>query len=200
MLQFTTIARGSDGLVLGADTETTNATGDLEKTKATAKNLLKKLSGQGANLSEALTVESSTSSFHILNEGGVLFLTMCDPSCASQVAFSYLEAVAKEFLHQHGQQVDSAKRPYYFIKFDVTLQKLKKQFNVVQYGNVAPPRNSTPERKTFRDVMGYGDGPLQHGKRSSSSANGNTDVVIAIAAGGFALLVMIIVIIVAFSA
>jgi hypothetical protein len=189
MLQFTTIARASDGLILGADTETSQASGDLERVKATAKNLLKKLSGQGPNLPEALTVEAASSNFHILTEGGVLFLTMCDPSSPTLVAFAYLERVAEEFLRQHAQQVDAAKRPYYFIKFDMTLQKLKKSFSASNsFGSAPAPRNNNPVRKSFREVMGYGPAP----KGQQAGGSGQTsDLTIALVAGGIGLVVVI---------
>jgi hypothetical protein len=186
MLQLTTIARASDGLVLGADTDT-GVGPELERTKATAKNLLKKLSGQGPNLPEALSVESAHSNFHILNEGGVLFLTMSDASSPSMTAFAYLEAVAKEFLHQHGQQIDMAKRPYYFIKFDTTLQKLKRQFTSYQYGNAPQPRNANFEKKSFRDIMGYGPAP----RGSSGSQTASNDMTVAIVIGAIALVAVI---------
>jgi vesicle transport protein SEC22 len=190
MLQFTTIARASDGLVLGADTESSQQGPELERVKATAKNLLKKLSGQGHNLAEALTVEASSNNFHILNEGGVLFLTMCDPSSPSQTAFAYLESIAKDFLHQHGQQVDAAKRPYYFIKFDMTLQRTKKQFSSYQYGNAPAPRNTAPEKKSFRDIMGYGPAP----KSQASGTVAGNDMAIAVIAAVVALVVIIAVV------
>jgi len=192
MLQFTTIARASDGLILGADTdESQNNTGDLERVKATAKNLLKRLSGQGPNLPEALTVEAASSNFHVLTEGGVLFLTMCDPSSPTLTAFAYLEKVAEEFLRQHGQQVSGVKRPYYFIKFDMTLQKLKRSFAVGFGGNAPQPRNNAPVRKTFREVMGYG--PVPKGQQAGGSSQ-NGDMTIALVAGGVGLIVVIAII------
>lgn len=202
MLQFTTIARGSDGLVLAADTDANGTQNtELERVKATAKNLLKKLSGQGPNLAEALTVESSSGNFHILNEGGVLFLTLCDPSSPSQTAIAYLEAVSRDFLHQHGQQVSAAKRPYYFIKFDMTLQKLKKQFGA-QYGAPPQPRNQHVERRAFRDIMGYGAAPKAGAAGTSGTSGGagsaGSDMTIAIVAGGVGLVVVVTVLVVIF--
>jgi hypothetical protein len=190
MLQFTTIARASDGLILGADTATSQGgSDDLERVKATAKNLLKKLSGQGPNLPEALTVEAASSNFHILTEGGVLFLTMCDPSSPSLASFAYLEKVAEEFLRQHGQQVDQAKRPYYFIKFDMTLQKIKRTFSASSsFGGNANPRNNAPVRKSFREVMGYG--PLPKGQQAGGAGK-SSDMTIALVAGGIGLIVVV---------
>lgn len=190
MLQFTTIARAADGLILAADTET--STSDLERSKATAKNLLKKLSSNAAAQPVAMAVEAAAATYYILNEGGVFFLTMCDPSSPAVATIAYLEDVAQEFLDAHGQQVDAAKRPYSFIKFDLALPRIKKRHVAAPYGRTPTARNGGDiTRRTFRDVMGYGDAP----KKSAQTSGGTSDTTVAIIAGGVAFAVLVVVVV-----
>jgi hypothetical protein len=193
MLCFTVIARRSDGLALAADTETNNV-GEMERHKMTAKNVLKKLASN-TNVPPLMSIETASHHFHVLTEGSVFFLTMCEPSCSPNLAFSYLEDSAKEFLAQYGAQVDTAKRPYCFIKFDLFLQKTKKIFvsSAVSGPRTVAPRPGRPDvvRRPFRDVMGYGDAPSTARKVGSSSGT-DTSTMAAIAAIAFAILLVIL--------
>lgn len=50
-------------------------------------------------------------------EGRVCYLTMCDRSYPKKLAFQYLEDLANEFERVNGNQIETAARPYAFIKF-----------------------------------------------------------------------------------
>lgn len=50
-------------------------------------------------------------------EGRVCYLTMCDRSYPKKLAFQYLEDLKNEFEHVNGSQIETAARPYAFIKF-----------------------------------------------------------------------------------
>lgn len=193
MLHFTQIARQSDALALAADTESGgNTDPNIEKNKVAAKNLLRRLSSNSTNPSQqmggynpaipqgggpgappvCLTVEASSYNYHILIEGGVLFLTLCDASSPANHAYAYLADVSREFLQQYGNNIDSYTRPYACIKFDSYLQKTKKVFgNSHARGTaMAMPgggKYPVPVKRLYREVMGIADPSGNNGPSSS---------------------------------
>lgn len=50
-------------------------------------------------------------------EGRVCYLTMCDRAYPKKLAFQYLEELRNEFERVNGSQIETAARPYAFIKF-----------------------------------------------------------------------------------
>ena len=50
-------------------------------------------------------------------EGCVCYLTMCDRAYPKKLAFQYLEDLKNEFERVNGSQIETAARPYAFIKF-----------------------------------------------------------------------------------
>jgi hypothetical protein len=58
-------------------------------------------------------------------EGSVCYLTMCDRSYPKKLAFQYLEDLKYEFERVNGAQIETAARPYAFIKFGKFLFLLK---------------------------------------------------------------------------
>jgi vesicle transport protein SEC22 len=209
MLHFTLIARQSDALALSADTENSGGA-DLERNKVTAKNILRKLAandrqggGSGASQPPLLTVESQSYAYHILSDGGVLFLTMCDTSAPSALAFAYLEDVAREFLQQYGTQIATATRPYSFIKFDLYLQKTKKVFSSATSGRSAAALQRSgrplPIKKSFREIMGHLDAQAPGGQGGSTSIAGNAkggdNTLIFVGFGAAALFIVIVVVV-----
>lgn len=50
-------------------------------------------------------------------EGRVCYLTMCDRAYPKKLAFQYLEDLKNEFERVNGAQIETAARPYAFIKF-----------------------------------------------------------------------------------
>ena len=55
-------------------------------------------------------------------------MTLTDKQYPRKLAFQYLDELSKEFSSLYGNQVDSATRPYAFIKFDTFIQKTKKLY------------------------------------------------------------------------
>jgi vesicle transport protein SEC22 len=55
--------------------------------------------------------------FHYIVEGGICYLTLADKGYPKKLAYEYLEELQKEFSRLYGSQVDTAARPYAFIKF-----------------------------------------------------------------------------------
>lgn len=58
-------------------------------------------------------------------EGHVCYLTMCDRSYPKKLAFQYLEDLRNEFERVNGSQIETAARPYAFIKFGEILVPLE---------------------------------------------------------------------------
>ena len=84
--------------------------------------LFKKLSAQRPAAPERLSAEAGSHTFHVLNQGGVCFLTLAEKSYPKKLAYQYLEELSSEFNRLYGgQQIDSVSRPYAFIKFGVCL-------------------------------------------------------------------------------
>ncbi|KAI8544738.1 hypothetical protein RHMOL_Rhmol08G0318300 [Rhododendron molle] len=61
-------------------------------------------------------------------EGRVCYLTMCDRAYPKKLAFQYLEDLKNEFERVNGSQIETAARPYAFIKFDTFIQKTRKLY------------------------------------------------------------------------
>uniref|UniRef100_A0A453M0X3 Longin domain-containing protein n=1 Tax=Aegilops tauschii subsp. strangulata TaxID=200361 RepID=A0A453M0X3_AEGTS len=57
-------------------------------------------------------------------EGRVCYLTMCDRSYPKKLAFQYLEDLKNEFERVNGSQIETAARPYAFIKFGMIFKSL----------------------------------------------------------------------------
>ena len=55
--------------------------------------------------------------FSYIIEGRVCYLTMCDRSYPKKLAFQYLEDLKNEFERVNGPNIETAARPYAFIKF-----------------------------------------------------------------------------------
>lgn len=54
-------------------------------------------------------------------EGRVCYLTMCDRAYPKKLAFQYLEDLKNEFERVNGTQIETAARPYAFIKFGMSI-------------------------------------------------------------------------------
>ncbi|KAK1575399.1 hypothetical protein Q3G72_005142 [Acer saccharum] len=71
------------------------------------------------NLSKAHNEASRIYGYII--EGRLSYLTMCDCAYLKKLAFQYLEDLKIEFEHVNGAQIETAARPYAFIKFALVL-------------------------------------------------------------------------------
>jgi len=125
MPKLTLLSRISDGLPLAASMEDEKDHRELDGYKAQAKKLLKTMSnGAPARVS----VESGGSVFHYINQDGVCYMCLTEKSYPKRLAFNYLEELLKEFNTKFRDDVESASRPYAFIKFDTFIQRTKKLY------------------------------------------------------------------------
>ena len=97
---------------------------------------------------EYVTVDSGDYfSFHYVLSGGVCFLTLTERAYPKRLAFDYLDELKREFFQVYGTQLQSASRPYEFIRFDTFIQKTKKV-----YSDSRTQRNLDKLQTELRDV------------------------------------------------
>lgn len=124
------IARVSDGLPLAEGLEhfrELNNGSDFEFYKQKAKLLFNKLSlGEPGPSRMSLRIEPYC--FHYILEDGVCYITLCDQSYPRKLAFHYLEDLQREFGKLDRSKIETASKPYAFIKFDVVIQRIRKLY------------------------------------------------------------------------
>ncbi|OEL29793.1 25.3 kDa vesicle transport protein, partial [Dichanthelium oligosanthes] len=124
---LTMIARATDGLPLSEGLDDGRDMKDADFYKQQAKQLFKNLS-KGQYEASRMSIETGPYLFHYTIEGRVCYLTLCDRSYPKKLAFQYLEDLRNEFERANGSQIETAARPYAFIKFDAFIQKTKKLY------------------------------------------------------------------------
>ncbi|CAL5361116.1 unnamed protein product [Camellia sinensis] len=105
MVKLTMIARVTDGLPLAEGLDDGRDLQDAEFYKQQVKALFKNLS-RGHNEASRMSIETGP----------------------YKLAFQYLEDLKTEFERVNGTQIETAARPYAFIKFDTFIQKTKKLY------------------------------------------------------------------------
>ncbi|XP_031500902.1 25.3 kDa vesicle transport protein [Nymphaea colorata] len=127
MVKLTMLARVTDGLPLAEGLDDGRDVNNVELYKQQAKSLFKNLSNSQHDPSR-MSIETGPYVFHYIIEGRVCYLTMCDRSYPKKLAFQYLEDLKNEFEKVNGSQIETAARPYAFIKFDAFIQKTRKLY------------------------------------------------------------------------
>ena len=64
-----------------------------------------------------LSVDAGPFMFHYLTEEGVCYLVLADKGYPKKLAYQYLEELQRECSRLYGPQINTAARPYAFIKF-----------------------------------------------------------------------------------
>ncbi|OWM68423.1 hypothetical protein CDL15_Pgr004905 [Punica granatum] len=152
MVKITMIARVTDGLPLAEGLDDGRDVNDAEFYKQQVKALFKNLS-KGQN---------EPSRIYII-EGRVCYLTMCDRAYPKKLAFQYLEDLKNEFERVNGAQIETAARPYAFIKFDTFIQKTKKLYQDTRtQRNIAKLNDELYEvhqimTRNVQEVLGVGE-------------------------------------------
>jgi len=137
---LTYAARVSDGLPLVASyapamMASSAGSSASNEHKEQAKMILRGLSSSGS--AAKCSIETSNRKvFHYLLRENMCFLTLCEASYPKRLAFLYLEEIGDGFVQEltkeYGDRwrsaVDTAARPYQFIKFDPYIQKKQREF------------------------------------------------------------------------
>ena len=71
----------------------------------------------GSHQNSRLSVDAGPFMFHYLTEDGVCYLCLADKGYPKKLAYQYLEELQREFSRLYGPQINTATRPYAFIKF-----------------------------------------------------------------------------------
>nr|GMC77412.1 25.3 kDa vesicle transport protein [Ipomoea batatas] len=162
MVKLTMIARIVDGLPLAEGLDDGRDIPDADFYKQQVKSLFKNLA-TGHNEPSRMSIETGPYMFHYVIEGRVCYLTMCDRSYPKKLAFQYLEDLKNEFERVNGSQIETAARPYAFIKFDTFIQKTKKLYQDTRtQRNVAKLNDELYEvhqimTRNVQEVLGVGE-------------------------------------------
>lgn len=160
MVRMVLIARVIDGLPLVASMEDEVTDQDLGNYKNQAKILCKRLND---NSPARCTIDTGPMCFHYIIEMGVCYLVLCDKAYPKKLAFAFLEELQKEFWGEYGHEVGTAARPYAFIKFDTTIQRLKRQYMDTRANRNLDKLNSELQdvqrimTQNIQDVLGRGE-------------------------------------------
>ncbi|GER53590.1 synaptobrevin family protein [Striga asiatica] len=196
MVKVTMIARVTDGLPLAEGLDDGRDVPDSDFYKQQVKSLFKNLS-RGQNEPSRMSVETGPYIFHVLpaakyntrlmtfklslcdehvfhtSFGRVCYLTMCDRAYPKKLAFQYLEDLKNEFERAYGNQIETAARPYAFIKFDTFIQKTKKLYQDTRtQRNISKLNDELYEvhqimTRNVQEVLGVGE-KLDHVSQMSS--------------------------------
>mmetsp|Transcript_29095 Transcript_29095/g.93795 ORF Transcript_29095/g.93795 Transcript_29095/m.93795 type:complete len:215 (+) Transcript_29095:26-670(+) len=171
MPKLTLIARVVDGLPLAASMEEEKDHRELDAYKSQAKRIVKQLNAASP---QRMTIEAGANNFHYINSDGVCFLCLTERAYPKRLAFNYLDDLYKEFMAKFRSDIESASRPYAFIKFDTFIQKTKKL-----YVDTRAPRNLSKLNddltdltkimtQNIQDVLGRGEMIDSVAKKSTS--------------------------------
>ncbi|KAH6757708.1 Synaptobrevin family protein [Perilla frutescens var. hirtella] len=172
MVKLTMIARAIDGLPLVEGLDDGRDVPDVDFYKQQVKALFKNLS-RGQNEPSRMSVETGQYIFHYIIEERVCYLTMCDRAYPKKLAFQYLEDLKNEFERAYGNQIETAARPYAFIKFDTFIQKTKKLYqDTTSQRNIAKLNDELYEvhqimTRNVQEVLGVGEKLEQVSQMSS---------------------------------
>jgi len=117
---------------------------DMEFYRTQAKQIFKTMNRKSA---ARMTIESGGYYFAYIIESDVCYLTLCEKSYPKKLAFTFLEELQKEFDTSFISEVQAAKRPYAFIKFDTFIQKTKKL-----YLDTRSQRNMSKVQEDLADI------------------------------------------------
>lgn len=125
LILFAFVVRVRDGLPLSASTDFEHNR-ELQERKQQLRTVSKAL----ARYSNRGTVKGQQLNIYFMSSEGVSYMTVCHCSLPVARAFCFLEDLRWEFTACFSSSVVSlAARPYPFLEFDSTIQKLKQQYN-----------------------------------------------------------------------
>ena len=180
---LTSIARATDALILVASISHsgshTQESESMDMYKSQAKLVLKKLNSRSV---AKCSIESGSCVFHYVINSGVIYITLTEKSYPKRLAFLYLDEVCDGFIMEltkdYGDnwidQINTAARPYQFIKFDKFIQRKQKEYvDPSSRGNSNKLNEDLADiqsimKKNIQEVLNRGD-KLDHVSRVSDS-------------------------------
>lgn len=170
-MEITWVARLTDGLIF---CESWGTNPSMNEFKAQARQLLKRF-GRGYNTQLKCTIDSTgTMAFHYVIDNGVVFMTLCQKSYNKKLAFIFLEELARDFHEElklefgthstdYRSVIETIEKPYYFIKFDRSIQKKKHEFKDPTSGRALQKLNESLSevtsimRQNVEDILQRGE-------------------------------------------
>jgi len=134
---LTFVARLSDGLPLVANTAPDFSQGVTQEHKNQAKDILRGLGGTASSSAKMSIDTTNNLVFHYLVRDSLCYLALTERTYPKRLAFLYLEEIADAFLeslaNDHGDPgwrdaISTTARPYAFIKFDLVIQRRRRDF------------------------------------------------------------------------
>ncbi|CAJ1082127.1 vesicle-trafficking protein SEC22c [Xyrichtys novacula] len=125
LILFAFVVRVRDGLPLSASTDFEHNR-ELQERKQQLRTISKAL----ARVPDRGSIKGQELNIHFISSEGVSYMTVCHCSLPVAKAFCFLEDLRWEFTACFDSNVVAlAARPYPFLEFDGTIQKLKQQYN-----------------------------------------------------------------------
>ncbi|XP_068604243.1 vesicle-trafficking protein SEC22c [Brachionichthys hirsutus] len=176
LILFAFVVRVRDGLPLSASTDFQHSR-ELQERKQQLRTISKTL----ALFPVRGTIMGQTLNIYFVSSEGVSYMAVCHCSLPVAKAFCFLEDLRWEFTACFNSTVIAlANRPYPFLEFDQTIQKLKQQYN--QSGGPALEvtlievqedlRINPPQTIQLEDVdlaNGFGNGHMEQGPGSGQN-------------------------------
>ncbi|KAJ3045339.1 Vesicle-trafficking protein S22b [Rhizophlyctis rosea] len=105
----------------------------IARHKRLSKGIISTLSPEyrGTSMPDQCTITADEFTFHYIAQSGVIFLVLCDKNYPRLLAFSYLNEVSRTFFEElsaTSTPITSVHRPYSFIRFEPSLQSIKKRY------------------------------------------------------------------------
>ncbi|XP_013369033.1 PREDICTED: vesicle-trafficking protein SEC22c isoform X2 [Chinchilla lanigera] len=171
MIFFTSVVRVRDGLPLSASTDFYHAPAFLESRRR-----LKALAVQLAQHPGRGSAESQDFRIHFSSAGDVACMAICSRQCPAAMAFCFLETLWWEFTSSFDTtRVSLASRPYAFLEFDSTIQKVKRHFNHASASQMQSSLEKVQEELDFRPPVVLS---LEETDAAGRLANGHVPVLL----------------------
>ncbi|KAL9654819.1 hypothetical protein ABK040_008612 [Willaertia magna] len=201
MLKLTLIARLADKLVLAVDdkesevneptfhssTSSSNnnknklfeeSDSGLDQYKKQRNKILDQISLFNQHPPEKLSIDSGPMVFHILISDGIVYMTLCEKSYSTQLAYAFLEELKKEFNNLYLSEAHKVERAFAFIKFETFIQKTRRVYTDSRTkSNIQVLKDELNDvqqiiRKNINDVIGRGEQLEQMTNMSSEILDG----------------------------
>ncbi|CAH9114798.1 unnamed protein product [Cuscuta epithymum] len=128
MVKFTIIGRVRDGMALAAGKRYVNEENDTFTTyKQQGEFILQEIS-RGDLPSSNMTIHVDHHYFRIMVESGVCFMTLCDSSYPTKLAFHYLKDLQREFDKLDRTLMERVSNPYSFLRLDTIIGSVGKKY------------------------------------------------------------------------
>ncbi|KAJ8025115.1 Vesicle-trafficking protein SEC22a [Holothuria leucospilota] len=125
MVVFALISRVSDGLPLSATTDHETSHRVLDSKKCA-----KMLSKKASSVPDRCSLHTGSHWLYLISSLGVSFITLCEESYPTVLAFCFLDELQREFICSYdAKKVKNVSRPYALIEFNIILQKIKQRYN-----------------------------------------------------------------------